>query len=377
MRVRLRPMLGELFRCSGVTVLPEWLDPQVFLADPAWGPWVVLLVCAIVFAETGLLVGFFLPGDSLLFTAGLLVATGTVDVNVWVLGLLISSAAFAGDQLGYWIGRKAGPTVFSRPDSRIFRRENVERAEQFFARHGGKAVILARFVGVVRTFTPVVAGIGRMPYRVYVFYDAIGALLWGTGLTVLGYVLGNRVPFVRDHLDLLVVAVVLLTFATVGLGLLRQRRQTDVGPEDGPQVPEKPESASDVDAHAGSETHADSETYASSDAETDSETGNQADAETHADPSAAAETQSEANPKADGAHEKSSEDAEKDPARFDPVTPEPPAARRVPPRRAPDRPAAARQPERRLSPPRRPPLPPTSPLLPLKKPAPETGDGLL
>lgn len=214
-------------------MLPDWLDPQVFLADPALGPWVVLVVCAIVFAETGLLVGFFLPGDSLLFTAGLLVATGTVHINIWVLGLLISLAAFMGDQLGYWIGRKAGPAVFSRPDSRVFRQENVARAEQFFARHGGKAVTLARFVGVVRTFTPVVAGIGRMPYRVYMAFDAFGALLWGVGVTALGYVLGNRFPFIRDHLDLLVLAVVLLTVVPVGLGLLRQRRRASAAAKGG------------------------------------------------------------------------------------------------------------------------------------------------
>ncbi|WAP52421.1 VTT domain-containing protein [Arthrobacter sp. ATA002] len=206
-------------------MLPEWLDPQVFLADPALGPWVVLVVCGIVFAETGLLVGFFLPGDTLLFTAGLLVATGTVHVNVWLLGLLISLSAFIGDQLGYWIGRRAGPAVFSRPESRIFRRENVDRAEEFFARHGGKAITLARFVGIVRTFTPVVAGVARMRYSAYVAFDAAGALLWGMGLTLLGYVLGNRFPFIRDHLDLIVVSVVLLTAATISLTLLRQKKR--------------------------------------------------------------------------------------------------------------------------------------------------------
>ena len=211
-------------------MLPDWTDPQVFLADPALGPWVVLVVCAIVFAETGLLIGFFLPGDSLLFTAGLLVATGTVNINIWVFGLLISLSAFAGDQLGYWIGRKAGPSVFNRPDSRIFLKENVDRAEQFFARHGGKAVTLARFVGVVRTFTPVVAGLGKMPYRTYLMFDAAGALLWGTGITLLGYFLGNRVPFIRDYLDLLVVGVVVVTVVPLGLALLRRRRRPPAPP---------------------------------------------------------------------------------------------------------------------------------------------------
>ncbi len=225
---RLRP--GERPAGPRQPVLPEWLDPQVFLADPALGPWVVLVVCGIVFAETGLLVGFFLPGDTLLFTAGLLVATGTVHINVWLLGLLISLSAFLGDQLGYWIGRRAGPAVFSRPESRIFRRENVDRAEAFFARHGGKAITLARFVGIVRTFTPVVAGVGKMRYSAYLAFDAAGALLWGTGLTLLGYVLGDRFPFIRDHLDLIVVGVVLLTVATISLTLLRQGKKGQRAP---------------------------------------------------------------------------------------------------------------------------------------------------
>ena len=157
------------------SLLPEWLDPQVFLADPALGPWVVLMVCGIVFAETGLLIGFFLPGDSLLFTAGLLVATGTIDINVWLLAVLVFISAFVGDQTGYYIGRKAGPAVFNRPDSRLFKRENVKRAQVFFDRHGGKAVILARFVPVVRTFTPVVAGVAQMNYKAFVSFNAVGA----------------------------------------------------------------------------------------------------------------------------------------------------------------------------------------------------------
>ena len=204
------------------SVLPDWLDPQVFLADPAIGPWVVLLVCGIVFVETGLLVGFFLPGDSLLFTAGLLVATGAIEINVWLLILFVIVCAFAGDQLGYFIGRKAGPVVFNRPESRVFKRENVTRAEDFFARHGGKAVILARFVPILRTFTPVVAGVGRMHYVTFMSFNAIGAAVWGAGVTLLGYTLGNRIPFVRDNLDLIFVGVLLLTILPIAVGLLRQ-----------------------------------------------------------------------------------------------------------------------------------------------------------
>ncbi|WP_318242051.1 DedA family protein [Arthrobacter gallicola] len=208
------------------SLLPEWLDPQVFLADPAIGPWVVLLVCGIVFVETGLLVGFFLPGDSLLFTAGLLVATGAISINVWLLILLVALCAFAGDQLGYYIGRKAGPVVFNRPESRLFRRENVTRAEVFFARHGGKAVVLARFVPVVRTFTPVVAGVGRMHYATFIAFNAIGGVLWALSLILLGYLLGDRVPFVRDNLDLIFLGVIALTLVFVVVGLIRPGRRS-------------------------------------------------------------------------------------------------------------------------------------------------------
>src|SRR5919106_4764574 len=130
--------------------LPDWLNPQIFLADPALAPWVVLLVCAIIFAETGLLIGFFLPGDSLLFTAGLLVATDTIKFNIWIFAALIMVSAIVGNQTGYLIGSKAGPAIFNKPDSRFFHRENVDKAHAFFEKHGGKALILARFVPIIR-----------------------------------------------------------------------------------------------------------------------------------------------------------------------------------------------------------------------------------
>lgn len=201
--------------------LPDWLNPQVFLADPALGPWVVLLVCAIVFAETGLLVGFFLPGDSMLFTAGLLVATGTIQFNIWLFVLFIFIAAFAGDQVGYYIGRKAGPAIFNKPDSRFFRQEYVEKAHVFFEKHGGKAVVLARFVPIVRTFTPVIAGVAKMNYRHFVSFNVLGALLWGVGLPLLGWVLGDRVPFVRDNLDIIFIAIVLISVLPIVIEVVR------------------------------------------------------------------------------------------------------------------------------------------------------------
>ena len=177
--------------------LPDWLNPQVFLANPAFAPWVVLLVCGIIFAETGLLIGFFLPGDSMLFTAGLLVATGTIQVNIWVLTALIIVAAIVGNQVGYLIGSKAGPAMFNKPDSKLFKRENVESAHAFFEKHGGKALILARFVPIIRTFVPVIVGVAQMDKRKFFPYNVIGAVLWGGGVTLLGYLLGDKVPWVQ------------------------------------------------------------------------------------------------------------------------------------------------------------------------------------
>lgn len=208
------------------SILPEWLNPEVFLSDPALAPWIVLIICGIVFAETGLLVGFFLPGDSLLFTAGLLVATDTIKVNVLLLSGLIFVCAFAGDQLGYYFGRKAGPAIFNKPESRFFRREYVESAHAFFLKHGGKAVVLARFVPIIRTFTPVVAGVAHMPYRTFIFYNLIGALLWGVGVTLLGFFLGNAVPAIRDYLDIIFVLIVLISILPMVYELFRSHRSS-------------------------------------------------------------------------------------------------------------------------------------------------------
>ncbi|WP_115789390.1 DedA family protein [Arthrobacter silvisoli] len=201
--------------------LPDWLNPQVFLANPALAPWVVLLVCGIVFAETGLLVGFFLPGDSMLFTAGLLVATDTIKFNIWALAALIIVAAIIGNQTGYFIGAKAGPAIFNKPDSRLFKRENVESAHAFFEKHGGKALILARFVPIIRTFVPVIVGVAQMDKRKFFLFNVIGAVLWGGGVTLLGFLLGDRVPWVRDNLDIIFIVIVLISVIPVGIEVLR------------------------------------------------------------------------------------------------------------------------------------------------------------
>lgn len=212
-------------------LLPDWLNPQIFLADPALAPWVVLLVCGIVFAETGLLVGFFLPGDSMLFTAGLLVATDTIKFNIWALAALIVVSAIIGNQSGYLIGSKAGPAIFNKPDSKLFKRENVESAHAFFEKHGGKALILARFVPIIRTFVPVIVGVAQMDKRKFFIFNVIGAVLWGGGVTLLGYLLGDKVPWVRDNLDIIFVVIVLLSVVPVAIevirGLLAKRKATD------------------------------------------------------------------------------------------------------------------------------------------------------
>ena len=176
--------------------LIPWLDPTAIIQ---WaGPWALLVVCFIVFAETGLLVGFLLPGDTLLIISGLLTHTSNIfGMNIWLVSLLIALAAFIGGEVGYYIGHKGGPAVFERKESGLFSRKNVERTNAFFERYGGLTVILARFVPIVRSFAPVAAGVGHMPWRRYSLYNFIGAMLWGFGLTMLGFVIAY-IPWVRD-----------------------------------------------------------------------------------------------------------------------------------------------------------------------------------
>ncbi len=172
---------------------PQWLSPEALVGA---GLLVLLLV---VFVESGLLVGFFLPGDSLLFTAGLLINTQDV-LPLWLVLLTVPLAAIAGDQVGYVIGRKAGPHVFNRPDSRFFQQEYVDKAYEYFERYGARTIVLARFVPIVRTFAPVVAGVSRMRYRTFVTYNIVGGVLWGAGVVLLGYFLG-QIQFVADNVE--------------------------------------------------------------------------------------------------------------------------------------------------------------------------------
>jgi membrane-associated protein len=180
-------------------------------------------IMVILFAECGLLIGFFLPGDSLLFTAGLLVAGGVFSVPLWVLLVALPLAAIAGNLVGYWIGRRVGPAVFHRPDSRLFKAEYVEKAQGFFDRNGNKTILLARFVPVVRTFATVMAGVSLMDVRRYVVWSVLGGVLWAAGVTLLGYWLG-QVAVVRDHVELFILGVVVLSLVPAVVEVLRSRR---------------------------------------------------------------------------------------------------------------------------------------------------------
>ena len=186
-----------------------------------WGGYLVL--AAIVFTETGLLVGFFLPGDSLLITAGLVAATG--QLNVWWLNAILIVAAVVGDSVGYAIGRRAGPRLFTRPKSLLFNPRHIERTRAFYARHGAKTIVIARFVPIVRTFAPVVAGVGEMEYRKFVFYNIAGGVGWVTSITWAGYLLGQAVPNISDHIHVVVVTVILLSLIPIAVELVRERRR--------------------------------------------------------------------------------------------------------------------------------------------------------
>jgi membrane protein DedA with SNARE-associated domain len=197
--------------------------PSLTPSLASYGSVGLLVAMAIVFAETGLLVGFFLPGDSLLFTAGVLCSAGAFHLPFWLVALGVFVSAFAGDQVGYLIGRHLGPRVFTRADSGLFARGHAVRAQEFFDHHGPQAVVLARFVPVIRTFTPVVAGVGRMPYRSFFAYNAAGAAAWGVGLLAAGYFLGG-IPFVAAHVEVIVLGVVALSLAPAAVAVLRHRR---------------------------------------------------------------------------------------------------------------------------------------------------------
>ena len=185
-----------------------------------WGGYGVLV--AIVFAETGLLVGFFLPGDSLLITAGLVAATGAL--NIWWLDGLLIAAAVTGDSVGYAIGRRLGPRLFTREKSLVFNPAHVERTRRFYERYGSKTIVIARFVPIVRTFAPVLAGVGGMEYRRFVFYNVAGGLAWVVSMTTAGYQLA-RFPIIGANIHIVVLVVIVLSCIPIAVELLRERRR--------------------------------------------------------------------------------------------------------------------------------------------------------
>ncbi|MGZ4637608.1 MAG: DedA family protein [Actinomycetes bacterium] len=207
-------------------LVPSWLDAHHLL--DSYG---LVGLLSVIFAECGLLIGFFLPGDSLLFTAGLLVKTRDFHQPIWLVCILVCIAAVAGNQVGYLIGRKAGPAVFNRPDSRLFRQEYVEKTSAFFERHGPRAIVLARFVPIVRTFITVMAGAGKMDVRTYTTYSVIGGVLWGAGVTLLGYSLGN-VKLVANHIEIILIGIVAISVLPIGFEVLRKRGGAKQAPRD-------------------------------------------------------------------------------------------------------------------------------------------------
>ncbi|MEU5699122.1 DedA family protein [Streptomyces aurantiacus] len=209
---------------------PSWLDPD-YLLD-SFGIWGLLLI---VFAESGLLIGFFLPGDSLLFTAGMLITANTLDFPLWGAVALICLAAILGDQAGYMFGKKVGPSLFTRPDSRLFKQENVVKAHEFFEKYGPKSLVLARFVPIVRTFTPIIAGVSGMKYRSFLIFNVIGGVLWGAGVTLLGSWLGS-IEFVHTNIEPILLLIVFLSVVPIIIEFLRARGKSKKNPQ--PAQPE-------------------------------------------------------------------------------------------------------------------------------------------
>jgi membrane-associated protein len=179
-------------------------------------------IAVIVFAESGLLIGFFLPGDSLLFTAGFLASQGIF--NIWILAPVAFIAAVLGDSVGYAFGQKIGKKIFHKKDSLLFHRDNIEKAQKFYEQHGKKTIILARFVPIVRTFAPIVAGVGDMHYHTFLSYNIIGGLLWGVGITVAGYFLGKSIPNVDKYLLPIVVLIIVASIAPSAWHILKEEQ---------------------------------------------------------------------------------------------------------------------------------------------------------
>jgi membrane-associated protein len=200
-----------------------------------WGG--TALVCLIVFVETGMFVGFFLPGDSLLVTAGVFAGAG--NLKLAYLLSLVTLCAIAGDQVGYFIGWRAGKTLYERKDSRFFKKRHLESAHEFYERYGGKTIIMARFVPIIRTFCPPVAGAARMSYTRYLLYDIVGGFAWVWGMTLLGYTLGRTVPNIDKRIHYVIAAVIVLSLLPAAYHALKSRDRSSAAPLKRAQVEEE------------------------------------------------------------------------------------------------------------------------------------------
>jgi membrane-associated protein len=199
-----------------LATLLTWIqDPTIVVTTGGY-----IGIALFVFAESGVLVGIFFPGDSLLFAAGLLSATSLL--NIGLLVPLVVLAAIAGDSVGYWFGTRVGNALFTRPDSRFFKQEYVQRTQQFYETYGGRAVVLARFVPIVRTIAPILAGVGTMKYREFVTYNILGALLWGAGVVLLGYFLGVIIPGIIDYILPITLGIIVVSFLPILLNVFRR-----------------------------------------------------------------------------------------------------------------------------------------------------------
>ncbi|MEJ6493494.1 MAG: VTT domain-containing protein [Actinomycetes bacterium] len=199
------------------------LDPEGLLKG--FGSLALFAACLILFIECGLLVGVILPGDSLLFIVGMLIASNFISTPLSIALLLMSICAIAGNLLGYWTGAKIGPKLFSRPDSKLFKQEYVVTTQNFFEKHGSRAIVLARFVPIVRSVITALAGVARMDYKTYATYSTIGGILWICTMTLAGYFLGS-IPVIKENIDLVAIGIVLLSLIPVFVEVIRQRRKS-------------------------------------------------------------------------------------------------------------------------------------------------------
>jgi membrane-associated protein len=208
---------------TAIALGPEWLQPDSIIS---WlGPWALVGLAIIIFAECGLLLGFFLPGDSLLFTAGLFaVSDAGIGAPLWLVCVVLVVAAFAGNVCGYYIGRAAGPAIFDKPKSRLFKPAHVAKTQGFFDKYGNRAIVLGRFVPIVRTFITVMAGVGQMEAKRYLTYSLIGGVAWAVGVTLLGAVLG-QFAFVKANIEFILLLVVFLSILPIIVEVIRARRK--------------------------------------------------------------------------------------------------------------------------------------------------------